>query len=657
MGREKAHKLDLFHDEPIKGNPVPAVEEDAVLHDLLRAPMGESVRAPQSQAPLPQTGTPIAPESTPAPEERAQVSPRQEWGGVPKAGANQTAAYQQAPHVPPYTREAGYGNPVTEESQERKEIKEAPVLRPPHYGEGVEPQTAQAPNAEPRRELFQDTTEDGKRISQLSGRAAGMPFQEGQPVPQTAAPQMQAQPQGMGVPFPQMGYQAPEAGYQPNGQEMRRAAPYQQVPGQQQGYPQAAPVYQGSFGTAGGAEGNPAAAVNVAAPETAQNMYGQGMPVQGNEYTAPNYQGQVNGYGTQQSPYSQAPQNGYTPYQQAPQGMQNPYMGQQGMPNTYGQQTAPYPQAGTYQPQGGYVPNEQPSYGYQYPRMERPEAHFQKYRQEVITIYSPKGGAGKSSIAKEIAFCLSMKAKDKEHFKVLLVDADWQYGDVSTLFGKPSFPNSGGWVAQMRKDRETQGKIPMYNPQYIKNFVQHINDTLDILCRSDDPMDAQSVDAGIVRAMVVNLKQCDYDYILFDATNSIRDTTSAHLALSNLILYITTLDATTLNETENTYKALRKMQFDMSKLKVILNKMPKDERNMDIYPQEIENWFNTKIVAQIPDISDKLRTANNEGRCYTMDNLKSDFAKELQKVVNLITPTFKEKKSLLGSLFAGKKGR
>ena len=99
------------------------------------------------------------------------------------------------------------------------------------------------------------------------------------------------------------------------------------------------------------------------------------------------------------------------------------------------------------------------------------------------------------------------------------------------------------------------------------------------------------------------------------------------------------------------------MQFDMSKLKVILNKMPKDERNMDIYPQEIENWFNTKIVAQIPDISDKLRTANNEGRCYTMDNLKSDFAKELQKVVNLITPTFKEKKSLLGSLFAGKKGR
>jgi len=654
MGREKAHKLDLFHDEPVKGNPVPAVEEDEVLHNLLKAPMGTTGREPQKEASLPPNSTPIAPQITPAAEERAQVPPRQEWGGVPKTGANQTAAYQQAPNVPPYTREAGYGNPVMEERQERNERQAPPVSRPP-FGEGVGQQTAEAPNTEPRRELFQDTTEDGKRISQLSGRAAGTPSQEGQPVQQTAAPQMPVQPQGMGVPFPQMGYQAPETGYQPNGQGS--AAPYQQMPGQQQGYPQAAPVYQGSFGPAGEVEGNPAGTVRTAAPETTQNGYGQAMPVQGNEYAAPNYQGQANGYGTQQSPYSQTPQNGYTPYQQTPQGTYNPQMGQQGT-NAYGQQAAPYPQAGTYQPQGGYVPNEQPSYGYRYPGMAQPEAHFQQYRKSVITIYSPKGGIGKSSVAKEIAYCLSMKAKDKEHVKVLLVDADWQYGDVATLFGKPSFPNSGGWVAQMRKDRELKGKIPMYHPQYItQNFVQHINDTLDILCRSDDPLDAQSVDAGIVRAMVLNLKECDYDYILFDASNSIRDTTSAHLVLSDLIFYITTLDATTLNETQSTFKTLRQMQFDMSKLNVILNKMPKDERNLDISPQEIENWFKIKILAEIPDVGDKLRNANNEVRCYTMDNPKTDYAKEMQKIVNLITPTFKEKKSLFGSLFSGKKGR
>ena len=56
-------------------------------------------------------------------------------------------------------------------------------------------------------------------------------------------------------------------------------------------------------------------------------------------------------------------------------------------------------------------------------------------QQMTISVYSPKGGVGKSTIVRELAHVLSDMKRNGRRLKILVLDADWEFGDVDSAFG------------------------------------------------------------------------------------------------------------------------------------------------------------------------------------------------------------------------------
>lgn len=309
------------------------------------------------------------------------------------------------------------------------------------------------------------------------------------------------------------------------------------------------------------------------------------------------------------------------------------------------------------QPQtGSRVPDNT---GYVYASLEQPETQYQGYRKELICVHSPKGGVGKSTISKELAFMLSKVAPGKNSYRVLLVDADWELGDIATLLNVTPYPNVSDWVRVMLRDKKEYGRIPLYPAKDIKSkWVIDYGKVrpdleLHILAGCGNATDAAMIDEEIVTAMIESLRRCDYDYIIFDNANSILPRTVIPLMRCDKMVLVETLDTTTITETTILMDTLRSQQFNFEKLHMVLNQVPMDEKKLDISVADLERLLKMQMAAIIPEHGD-VRLRNNAGESL-LDGKENQATKELKKLANRIAPVYLEKKQGFLSKLFGKK--
>lgn len=302
-----------------------------------------------------------------------------------------------------------------------------------------------------------------------------------------------------------------------------------------------------------------------------------------------------------------------------------------------------------------YNQQQKQSGGYFYRSLNKPEVAYKSFKKQIVAVHSPKGGVGKTTVSKELAFGLGSVKVNNELLKILVVDADWEFGDVATQFNVSPAPNVSEWIRLMRYDREQTGMIPMYQKEEIADrFIIHYNENIDILAGSVNAADAMLIDADIVSAIMDNLRRCDYDFIIVDNANSLKDITIVPLVKADTIVLIETLDTTTIQETTTMLETLRSIQFDFSKLRMVLNQVPTDDKKLDIGVAEIPRVLKIELTAVIP-YYDKIRLYNNAGESAIIDK-ETPFSREIKKIVNTIMPVYDtKKKGFFSRLFNRKK--
>lgn len=320
---------------------------------------------------------------------------------------------------------------------------------------------------------------------------------------------------------------------------------------------------------------------------------------------------------------------------------------------------APRTEARSYPPpverpvmeEAGTGRGNQPEYRYRYPKLEQPEPEFKSFRHLMINVYSPKGGVGKSSISKELAVAFSMASVERSPLKVLIVDADWEFGDVSTLFNVAPRPCVTDWVKDMLMDKRQTGHIHLYSRQEIAaRYLIPYTDNLHILAGPGDPAEAELITEEVVTAIIESLKRTDYDIIIFDSANSNRARSLIPLMKADAVVLVETLDTSTVAETTTVLNTLRTQQFDFGKLYMVLNQVPDDDMRMDISVSEISRLLQLDIAAVIPRY-EMLRMINNAGEAAVLKK-NTPYSRAIFQLANRIVPVFKqEKKSALSSLF------
>ena len=300
----------------------------------------------------------------------------------------------------------------------------------------------------------------------------------------------------------------------------------------------------------------------------------------------------------------------------------------------------------------GETPAETPVYRAYDGEIEKPEPVPGMYRMKVVSIYSPKGGVGKTSFSESVSCAFSHRDArlSGRELKVLLVDFDWEFPDCHTSFNVEAYPNFYKLVDVMKKDLTVNGKLrPYYDRRLLEQCIIHVNERLDILCGSEDPAEHRKLSPDIVRALMAAIRTLDYDVVVVDNANSVKSITFTVLECSDIVLLLSSLDFTTIDEINRFLSTARERQFDLRKLKLVINAVPDKLGDNIPTPQEVVDVYNIDHIADIPE-DPSVREYTNAGEPYMWSGKNTAYVRAVRAMVNKILPVFPEKKR---GLFAG----
>lgn len=242
---------------------------------------------------------------------------------------------------------------------------------------------------------------------------------------------------------------------------------------------------------------------------------------------------------------------------------------------------------------------------------------------KVITVYSAKGGVGKTTIAAELATFLALTNHGRGRFKVCIVDFNIDFGDVlNTLSFDPEKSCMTYWAADIQSRLE-MGQDPasiQYTAQQISVFLQkNEKDGLYALLAPLTNEDSMDITSTQITIMLDNLIRFgDFDFVICDTGNNTRDSSIISIERANEVLLVMTQDVNTANCNNSFLSTIHKVGFDMNKFRLVINKV-RPAKEVAISAEELVEAFvnpftgkNYPCLAKIDD-DNNVKQANNLG--------------------------------------------
>jgi pilus assembly protein CpaE len=238
----------------------------------------------------------------------------------------------------------------------------------------------------------------------------------------------------------------------------------------------------------------------------------------------------------------------------------------------------------------------------------------------VITVFSPKGGTGKTVTASNLGAGLAKQGR-----KTLLLDLDLQFGDAAIVMGiEPEKTIYDLVVAPGELDVE---KLAGYTTKHPCG--------LDILPAPLRPEDAELVtESKITRLIEVAREQ--YEVIVVDTSPFFHGPMLATLDRTDELLVICGLDVPTLKNVRLAMQTLELLSFPTSRIRFVLNRA---NTKVGLSKREVESALKVEITVEIP--SDRgVPISVNQGNPAVLADPGCDFSKAMTALCrSLVTPS------------------
>ena len=200
----------------------------------------------------------------------------------------------------------------------------------------------------------------------------------------------------------------------------------------------------------------------------------------------------------------------------------------------------------------------------------------------VITVFSPKGGVGKSTISTGLAGAYAGPLKRS----TLLIDLDLQFGDVGIMMGIDPTQTIVDLVT-------TTGEL---DPDKLGGYVVHHSSGVDILAAPLRPEDAELVTEDRI-GQLVDVAKAAYDIVVLDTPPHFDATTLAALDRSDRLVLVTTMDIPTVKNTKLALQTLNLLQYPRERIALVLNRpLPR----ADLRESDISRTLDMPIAYVIP---------------------------------------------------------
>lgn len=236
--------------------------------------------------------------------------------------------------------------------------------------------------------------------------------------------------------------------------------------------------------------------------------------------------------------------------------------------------------------------------------------HKEKSKCRIITIFSNKGGIGKTSIASNLALELAKISKED----VALVDLNFQLGDVTTFWDlKPSFD-----LTYMVNNPD---KI---NKEFLLNTLEkYKNTSLHILADPPFFKGADNISSKQIESLISSLKGA-FSYVVIDTSAGFDNKTMVAIKNSDIILLVTVANLPALRNTQRCIELFNSEVSDRDAIQVVVNRyMENDEIGLE----DIEKLLVQSVFEKIPNNYFTMMSAINKGVPVSEINNESNVAK------------------------------
>jgi pilus assembly protein CpaE len=239
---------------------------------------------------------------------------------------------------------------------------------------------------------------------------------------------------------------------------------------------------------------------------------------------------------------------------------------------------------------------------------------------QVLTVFSTKGGAGKSVVAANLAVILARRSPDRP---VVLVDADLQFGDVAVMLK----------LAPQHTIVDAVGALDRLDPAMLQQYLmRHEPSGLYILPAPLEPSFADQISAAEM-VQIIRVLRSFCSAVVIDTPAYFNEVVLGLIEESDEVILVAGMDIPNIKNVKIGLQTLRLLNVPMSKLHLVLNRANSKVR-LDV--SEVERTLQIKAECLIP--SDVVVPQSvNKGTPVVLDAPKSGVAKSIEQLANMFS--------------------
>lgn len=236
----------------------------------------------------------------------------------------------------------------------------------------------------------------------------------------------------------------------------------------------------------------------------------------------------------------------------------------------------------------------------------------------LITVFSPKGGVGKTTIAANLAVALA----SWEDVRVCLVDLDLGFGDVAiTLQLHPARTIADAVTLEEQLDFAALEPLLTPHPQGFSTLMAPVQpDTKDVI-------------PPLLVSRILSLLKAKFDFVVVDTPPTFDEHVLQALDETDELLLVGTLDVPTLKSLKIAGETLDLLNFPTSRRHLVLNRA--DDR-VGLTQVKVEETLEMKVTQAIPT-SLEVANATNTGEPIVALHPKHPVSQAIKRLTETVT--------------------
>src|SRR3954452_24357649 len=238
---------------------------------------------------------------------------------------------------------------------------------------------------------------------------------------------------------------------------------------------------------------------------------------------------------------------------------------------------------------------------------------------QVIAIFSPKGGVGRTTVAVNLAVAAATDLGKS----VVLMDGSFQFGDVGVLLNLNPKNKS---IADLAPELE------IGEPESIDTFVINHSSGIRVLLAPPSPEMAELVTTSGVKKVLEALR-AQNDLVIVDCTSWFNDTTLAILDMADVILTMLSLEITSIKNMRLFLEVADQLGYEPGKVKLVLNRA---DSTLGIRVQDVEHSIGRKVDHTIVSDGRSVVYALNRGVPFFLSNREAQVSQDVMRLASAI---------------------